>query len=505
VRVGVGSAHISLKKVNFLMSFRSTKQYSDLTPFQKAVYELTYAIPRGKVASYGILSELLGCDGRRGAQAVGNALHKNPFAPEVPCHRILKSGSGKFTLGGFYGSAQSKLDENISRKQAMLHEEGVVFDRSYALLFPDRHVMNVSDFPLSVMEVVVLLLSQRKEKAISSPKKEKQGNLTEVKVVIPPLVAISAPNTRNSMTTGLDVRLACRSGSFAGHTSGLAPGYAQANLVILPSKDNIAYDFLLFCMRNPKPCPLLEVTDLGDPLLKSVATNCDIRTDFPKYIVWRNGERQETLQDVSHLWNSEKKDWIGFLLGCSFSFEELLERNGIPIRHLQEEAISSADTSSSASASGSKKRKKTDTDLSSKPAPSYRAKNPRNVPMYKTNIMSTPAGIFSGPLVVSMRPMTREEAKRASDLTSTFPRVHGKPVFIGEPSKLGIRDISKPDYGDAVTVYPDEVCVFWACGVTPQAAIVRAKPSIAITHAPGHMLVLDCKNEDLTGPSEILI
>ena len=235
-----------------------------------------------------------------------------------------------------------------------------------------------------------------------------------------------------------------------GPTAGICPGYAQANLVILPQ--DLAYDFLLFAQRNPKSCPLLEVTDTGSRFLQEVAPGADIATDLPKYRVYEHGVLTGEYTDVSHLW---RDDLVSFLIGCSFSFEgELLEAD-LPVRHIEEG---------------------------------------RNVPMYVTNIPCKSAGAFHGTMVVSMRPMTPAQAIRATQITGAMPRVHGAPVHMGDPAAIGIADINKPDFGDAVTVQPGEIPVFWPCGVTPQAALMASKPAFAITHAPGHMLVTDVKN-----------
>ena len=290
--------------------------------------------------------------------------------------------------------------------------------------------------------------------------------------------------------SGGDVRAACRSGELRGHTSGLAPGYAQANLVILPREH--ALDFLAFCVRNPKPCPLLEVTDGGVHEARAVAPGSDVRRDLPRYRIWRNGVCAEEVTDITHLWpdaaNGEQSDcpdartdWVAFLLGCSFSFEEALLEAGLPVRHLQQDK-----GSGDAIVSGGQL-----------------AVDPRNVPMYRTSIPTTPAGPFSGPLVVSMRPMTPQQAVQAAGVTSAFPRVHGRCVYAGDPAGIGISDISAPDYGDAVTIQSGEVPVFWACGVTPQAALLRARLQLAITHAPGHMFVTDRLNRELAGPAEL--
>lgn len=236
-------------------------------------------------------------------------------------------------------------------------------------------------------------------------------------------------------------------------TSGMANGYIQANLAILPKE--MAFEFLLFCQRNPKSCPIIDVTEPGSPVPQLSAPDADIRTDIPKYRIYRNGELAEELTNISSYWN---EDMVGFLLGCSFTFEEALIKNNIPIRHIQEN---------------------------------------RNVPMYKTNIACVKAGRFEGPMVVSMRPMKEKDAIRAVQVTSRFPSVHGAPVHIGNPEAIGIKSINQPDFGDSVSIKEGEVPVFWACGVTPQAVAMHVKPEIMITHAPGHMFITDLKNEDL--------
>lgn len=253
----------------------------------------------------------------------------------------------------------------------------------------------------------------------------------------------------NQSLTGQEVRQLCRTGKLTAPTPGLASGYTQANLVILPA--SVAFDFLLFCHRNPKPCPLLDVTEVGNPEARYVAPSSDLRTDLPCYRVWRHGEMVEEVSEVKHLW---RDDFVGFLIGCSFSFEAAMLSANIPVRHIQEG---------------------------------------KNVPMYKTNIACERAGIFSGNLVVSMRPLSPADAIKSVQITSRFPLSHGAPIHWGDAAKIGITDINKPDFGDAVTIYQDEVPVFWACGVTPQVALLQAKPEIAITHAPGHMFITDIK------------
>jgi uncharacterized protein YcsI (UPF0317 family) len=255
------------------------------------------------------------------------------------------------------------------------------------------------------------------------------------------------------IAAGVRERLRIRSGQFTGPTAGLAPGNVQANLAILPKA--LAHDFLRFAQANPKPCPVLAVSEPGDPRLPSLAADLDIRTDLPRYRVWKKGELVDEPTDLRAVW---RDDLITFALGCSFSFEAALIEDGIELRHIT---------------------------------------NGTNVPMYRTSIECVPAGRFAGPLVVSMRPLRPAEAIRAVQITSRFPSVHGAPVHIGLPAAIGIRDLAKPDYGDPVPVEPDELPVFWACGVTPQAVIARMKPEFCITHMPGSMLITDLRNSRL--------
>jgi len=249
------------------------------------------------------------------------------------------------------------------------------------------------------------------------------------------------------------VRAAIRSGAFTGHTAGLAPGRVQGNLVVLPA--DLAAEFLLFCQRNPKPCPVLAVGDPGDPRLRALGADLDLRTDVPRYRVWRDGELVEEPIDIRAHW---RDDLVGFVLGCSFTFDHALIEAGIPLRHV---------------ACGA------------------------NVAMYRTTVPTVPAGRFHGPLVVSMRPLRPADAIRAVQVTTRLPAVHGAPVHIGKPELLGIADLAHPDYGDPVEIRDDELPVFWACGVTPQAVLMQAKPAFCITHAPGHMLVTDLLDRDL--------
>ncbi len=256
-----------------------------------------------------------------------------------------------------------------------------------------------------------------------------------------------------ALNTGQAVRRVCRRGEWTRPTSGLAGGYAQANLVVLPRE--WAYDFLLFCQRNPKPCPLLEVTEPGDPTPHQFAPAADLRTDLPRYRIWKNGELSAEADNVTDVW---RDDLVSFIIGCSFTFEAALINAGVPVRHIEENV---------------------------------------NVPMYRTNISCVPAGRFHGPMVVSMRPLTPADAIKAVQITSRYPSVHGAPVHLGNPEAIGIKDITQPDYGDPVTINPNEIPVFWACGVTPQAVLMAAKLPFAITHAPGCMFVTDVRDETL--------
>jgi uncharacterized protein YcsI (UPF0317 family) len=262
------------------------------------------------------------------------------------------------------------------------------------------------------------------------------------------------PTAPSHLSTGADVRRECRSGRLDGPTAGLAPGYVQGNLAVLPR--DWADDFLRFCQANPKPCPVLGVSEAGSPALPKLGAGVDLRTDLPRYRVWEHGKLIASPTDVTSMWRG---DLVSFVIGCSFSFEEALLQNGIPLRHI---------------ACGC------------------------NVPMYRTSIATQSVGRFHGPLVVSMRPMKPADAIRAIQVTTQLPAVHGAPVHIGFPETIGIKDLDKPDYGDAVAIKPGELPVFWACGVTPQAAIAAAKPPFAITHAPGCMLVTDLKNNQLS-------
>jgi uncharacterized protein YcsI (UPF0317 family) len=259
--------------------------------------------------------------------------------------------------------------------------------------------------------------------------------------------------TAGRAATGVAVRLMIRKGDHIGPTSGLAPGFVQANLAILPQ--SAAEDFLRFCELNPKPCPLVGVAAAGEWRIPALGENLDIRTDLPRYRVWRHGAVVDEPADLMRWW---RDDLVAFAIGCSFSFEQALIEEGIELRHITRNCT---------------------------------------VPMYRTSIETVPAGVFRGPLVVSMRPFTPANAIRAIEITSQYALAHGAPVHIGKPELIGIARLDAPDYGDPVPVGEDELPVFWACGVTPQAAIAVARPAFCITHYPGAMLVTDRLYGDL--------
>ena len=250
-----------------------------------------------------------------------------------------------------------------------------------------------------------------------------------------------------------EFRRAVREGRHRRNTAGIAGGYVQGNVCILPRE--YAEDFRLFCERNPKPCPLLAMSQPGDPRLPQLGADLDMRTDVPRYRVFRDGVQAEDLTDLRDLWRS---DLVTFVLGCSFSFEEALLAAGLPLRYVEQG---------------------------------------RNVSMYRTSIDCAAAGRVRGQRVVSLRPFKPAHAIRAIEITSRFPRAHGAPVHLGRPDLIGIGDLAHPWAGDPTEVREDELPVFWACGITPQSVVLDAKPSLCITHAPGHMLVTDLENSAL--------
>ncbi|WP_288582204.1 putative hydro-lyase [uncultured Methylobacterium sp.] len=252
--------------------------------------------------------------------------------------------------------------------------------------------------------------------------------------------------------SGEAARLACRSGAITGCTAGIADGFVQGNLAVLPA--DLAGEFLLFAQRNPKSCPIIGVSAPGERRIPELGLDLDIATDIPGYRVWRDGEMVAERDEVADLW---RDDLVAFVIGCSYSFEAAMAEDGLPLRHVEMGV---------------------------------------RVPMYRTSIPCTPTGRFAGPMVVSMRPLTPAQAIRAVQITSRFPAVHGAPVHLGRPDLIGIADIAAPDYGDPVRIGEDEIPVFWACGVTPQSVIAAVRPPFAITHAPGCMLITDRRNSE---------
>lgn len=242
-----------------------------------------------------------------------------------------------------------------------------------------------------------------------------------------------------------DLRAAIRSGEYRSHTAGLGHGYLQANLAIMP--EVYALDFMRYCQRNPKPCPLTGVSDTGNPMMFTMGDDIDIRTDLPAYNIYRDGRLAGEANDISDIW---RDDLVVFALGCSFTFEHALIAAGIKIWHID---------------------------------------NNKTVPMFRSNIDTVPAGPFSGKMVVSMRAIPEARLNETIEISRRFPLAHGAPMHWGDPAEIGITDIASPDWGDPSPVSPGEVLVFWACGVTPQVAIEAAKLPLCITHKPGHMLV----------------
>lgn len=253
--------------------------------------------------------------------------------------------------------------------------------------------------------------------------------------------------------TPTQLRKLIRTGEWSKPTTGVAPGFVQANLVMLPQEE--AFHFLLFCVRNPKPCPILDVLEPGQVEPK-IAKDADLRTDLPKYRIFEQGKLKDEVEDVRNVFHDKM---VSFLLGCSFSFEAALVAAGVPVRNLEED---------------------------------------KNVSMYITSRDCQPVGPFSAPLVVTMRPMKPAEAVRAIQVTTRFHLTHGAPVHMGSPEEIGIKDLDRPDFGDPVTIRSGEIPVFWACGVTSQLAATSASLPLVVTHAPGHMFVSDLRDEHLT-------
>lgn len=251
--------------------------------------------------------------------------------------------------------------------------------------------------------------------------------------------------------TTAQVRAEIRACAYGGHTAGLGKNNLQANLAILPAAH--ALDFMRFCQRNPKPCPLVGVSDTGNPRMTTLGHDIDIRTDIPAYYVYRRGVLAETVADIIDLWQD---DFVAFALGCSFTFEHALQQAGIPVWHID---------------------------------------NNKTVPMFASNIQTVPAGPFGGAMVVSMRAIPDTQLDEVIAISKRFPMAHGAPVHVGDPAEIGIADIASPDWGDAAPVPAGTTPIFWACGVTPQVAIMQAKLPICITHKPGHMLITDIADD----------
>lgn len=265
-------------------------------------------------------------------------------------------------------------------------------------------------------------------------------------------VPTASTNRMMGMKDSREARGIIRAGDYTGHTAGIAPDFVQGNLCILPSE--MAQEFAAFCQRNPKPCPVIGMSAPGDPALPDLG-DIDIRTDLPRYRVFKEGKLVEEPTDIRKYWSD---DLVTFVLGCSFSFESPILQEGIRLQHVERDTT---------------------------------------VPMYRTSIDCVPAGRFKGKMVVSMRPFTPADAIRAVQITSRFPAVHGAPVHLGLPEAIGIKDLMRPDFGDPPEMAPGQLPVFWACGVTPQVAIEAARPPICITHKPGSMLITDRKNSSL--------
>jgi uncharacterized protein YcsI (UPF0317 family) len=250
-----------------------------------------------------------------------------------------------------------------------------------------------------------------------------------------------------------EIRADIRAGRLAGVTAGLGQGFVQANLAVLP-RDH-AYDFLLFCQRNPRPCPLIEVTDVGSPEPFGVAPGADLRTDLPRYRIYKDGALADEVPDVTPYW---RDDLVAILLGCSFTFEWAMLDAGVRLWHIEQG---------------------------------------KNVAMWRTSIACRPAGVFHGPMVVSMRPIAAKDLAKAVTSSARFPNAHGAPVHVGDPGAIGIEDVGRPHWGDPQHFGPGDVPVFWACGVTPQAVALASKPPFMITHSPGHMFITDVPNSAL--------
>jgi uncharacterized protein YcsI (UPF0317 family) len=250
-----------------------------------------------------------------------------------------------------------------------------------------------------------------------------------------------------------DIRELIRKQEFTEHTMAIAEDYTQANLAIVPRK--FALQFMIFCQRNPKPCPVLEVTEPGIPTLRYLSDSADLRTDIPQYRVFKNGECVDEPFDIAGYW---RDDLVAFLLGCSATFDHVLNAEGIYLRHFEQGKVP---------------------------------------PVFITNIQCEPAGPFKGPMVVTERPIKISQLDRVIQICSRYPLMHGTPVHYGDPKRIGIEDPDKVDWGDRTVVLHDEIPVFWACGVTPQTIAMNAKLDLMITHYPAKMFLTDRQKYEL--------
>jgi len=261
-----------------------------------------------------------------------------------------------------------------------------------------------------------------------------------------------APRFHKDAALAREFRAKVRSGEFTGPTNGVCPGFLQCNLVVLP-QGPVAFDFLLFCQRNPKACPLIEVCDVGSPFASGVAPGADLRTDVPKYAIYRDGKLEKEVNDATDYWPEQS---VAFLIGCSFSYDGALMNAGIPLKS---------------------------------------AEQGKNVPMYKTSLKCRPSGSLKGNMVVSMKPIPALQVSKHIEITSKYAHAHGGPVSVGSGMAIGVEDINKPEWGEAIDVAPDEVPIFHACGVTPQSILMESKVPFAITHSAGHMFVTDLPSD----------
>mmetsp|Transcript_21984 Transcript_21984/g.46373 ORF Transcript_21984/g.46373 Transcript_21984/m.46373 type:complete len:337 (+) Transcript_21984:107-1117(+) len=287
-----------------------------------------------------------------------------------------------------------------------------------------------------------------REDAFFQNPKDDSGDANAACEPAPPL---SSSSDASTFASPVEFRRAVRSGNFTGPTNGVCPGYMQCNLVVL--EESQALDFLLFCQRNKKACPLIEVCDVGCPFPEAVAAGSDLRTDIPKYCIYKNGQLHAEVEDARPYWPERS---VAFLIGCSFSYDGALLDNGIPLRSVEQK---------------------------------------KNVPMYRTNIPCRPAGELRGNIVVSMKPIKAVDVATEVTITNKYPHAHGGPLCVGCPDAIGIKDVGNPEWGDSVDILPDEIPVFHACGITPQAVLMESGVSFAITHSPGHMFVTDLPSD----------